>query len=238
MKGIYNTKNLVFALSLCFAASAQSQVGINTANPKAMLDVNGTAIIGNTLTSNGKLILNSVDTAPADGDGIAQLAVDNSGEVYVVRSSTGNTKPFNYIKYTINCATPSYDAGARYRVLANDVDTKIPVDDYTVFIVGSQFSTTDPGNVGLKLTPTNAPTNPSSQNNGTFGPMTVIAFKEDGTWRLKADYATSTTGDTKSGKWDIYCLIINNTVVRQLDNPAEVTLDTQGGAADSMPAGL
>ena len=234
MKGIYNTKNLVLALSLCFAASAQSQVGINTDNPQAMLDVNGTAIIGNTLTSNGKLILNSVDTAPANGDGVAQLAMDNSGEVYVVRSSTGNTKPFNYIKYTINCATPSSSSESRNRVLANDVDTKIPVDDYTVFIVGSQFSTTDPGNVGLKL----APTNPSSQNNGTFGPMTVIAFKEDGTWRLKADYATSTTADTKSGKWEIYCLIINNAVVRQLDNPAEVTLDTQGGAADSMPAGL
>ena len=228
MKSIYNTKNMVLALSLCFAASAQSQVGINTDNPQAMLDVNGTAIIGNTLTSNGKLILNSVDNAPADG--FAQLAVGNSGEVYVVRTLTGNTKPFNYIKYTINCASSSVSSESRNRVLIKDFDTKIPADDYAVFIVGSEFKTNNSGSVGLKLV--------SAASGGTFGPMTVISFKEDGTWRLKADFAASTTGNEVNGTWDIYCLIINNAVVQQLENPATVTLTSSIGSAQSMPAGL
>ena len=236
MKGIYNTKNLVLALSLCFAASAQSQVGIGTDDPHAMLDVNGTATIGNTLTSNGKLMLKSLDPAPTDG--VAQLTRRNdTGEVSAVRSSTGNTKPFNYIKYTIKCSNAYTDWIRKF-------DTKIPVNDYTVFIVGSQFSTTNPDNAGLIMSP-----GTTSTSNGTFGPMGVTAYKEVGTtkyttWQLSADFATASPVGG-AGTWEIHCIIINNELIQQLA-PATVTLSSGGsgappagnGAAQSMPAGL
>ena len=238
MKGIYNTKNLVLVLLLCFAASAQSQVGIGTVDPKAMLDVNGTATIGDTLTANGKLILNSLGLAPTNTNDVAQLVRKNdTGEVYAVRSSTGNAKPFNYVKYTIKCSSGQPDWIQRF-------DTKIPVNDYIVFIVGSQFSASNPDIPGMKMTPDYV----SPSVNGTFGPENVIAFKEElvdkvlktyNTWQLRADFAAASPASTTSGAgtWELHCIIINTVLVQQLGNPV-VTLTSENGAAPSMPAGL
>ena len=188
----------------------------------------------NSLGKKGKLKLNWVNNAATNAN-VAQLAVDNtSGEVVAIKSSSGNSKLFNYVKYVIKCSPSKPD-------WINNFDTKIPVQDYTVFVIGSQFNTSDPGTIGLEIDTSNMGTM------GTFGPATVAAFKEDGTnkyttWRLKADFATATTADGLPGEWEIHCIIINNTIAQQLNNgnAIEYIMPSQNSGNDvpPMPSGL
>jgi len=177
-------------------------------------------------TSNGRILLNSVNNTATNAD-VAQLAVDNAtGEVVAIRSSTGNAKPFNYVKYIITCSADKPD-------WIQFFDTKIPVNEYTVFVAGYQFTTSDNATVGLKM---------DTGTTGTFSPANVTAFKSDGTstyntWRLNADFNAASTANNLRGTWTIHCIIINNSIMQQL-NDITKTLDRPYAEADSKPAGL
>ena len=188
----------------------------------------------------GKLIFKSVGNATAN-DTVAQLAVDNrTGEVLAIRAIGGNSKPFNYIKYDIICK----NSNPAYRDWINDFDTQIPHKDYTVFVVGSEFSIVN--NSGSEVTNSGMTINTigaSDIGNPTFGPAVAQAIKneipgQNPTWRLKADYKYSNIADTNHfGKWTIQCIIINNTIVQQLNNISRETPSITW-VETSMPAGL
>lgn len=185
------------------------KVGVGMTNPAYMLDVNGTSKF------NGSLFLNSISPAPLDN--VSSLVRDiSTGQVYAVASSTGNTKPFNYVKYSI---TPKTD-------WLVDFNTNIPVNDYTVVVVGSALNL--PTNTGMGMTYA-----------GTFSSQQVLAFQNNGTWRLKADYVM---GDPWpygiTGTWDIYCLVINNSILSVLTDQSYNLNGNSVGTASTAPTGL
>ncbi|MOA50965.1 hypothetical protein D3C78_1740500 [compost metagenome] len=74
---------------------------------------------------------------------------------------------------------------------------------------------------------------------GTFSSQQALAFQSSGTWCLKADYVM---GDPwpygVSGTWDIYCLVINNSMLSVLDDQSYDLNGNSVGAANAAPTGL
>ena len=106
-------------------------------------------------------------------------------------------------------------------------NTNISTAQYTVTIVGSSF---DAGSNGLVVST-------ASPNPGDFNPLNVYAFQSGGTWRLAADYKNSGVAGGSNGNWTIYCLIINNTVVKSLSTITTNLGGLSNGSA-SAPSGL
>ncbi|WP_125722569.1 hypothetical protein [Flavobacterium ustbae] len=180
-----------------------SNVGIGTTTPSKKLEVNGTAKVAD------KMYLGTAAKAPQDG--VSQLVRDNTtGEVYAVGTGAGNTKAFNSVRYIINNVAGDF---------VNDLDIKVNAADYTVIVVGSSF---DPRGGGLK-----------ASNGGTFTPLNVYAFIQNGTWHLSADYAGGTTSNNLNGNWTLYCMIINNSMVNTL---GDQSVNLSGNSSGSMPA--
>ncbi len=178
--------------------TADGKIGIHTSNPQKQLEVTGETQLNN------QVFLGNTPKAPDDG--ISQLVKDNkTGQVYYVSSSTGNTKTFNYLTYSVsNLETGDW---------INDLDTQIPVNEYTLIVVGSTFET-EPSGKGLR---------PSTSSDGTYNPQSVYAFKKGQvtgnplkTWHLNADFIGGVTASLKSGTWQINCIAINNSVVKVL----------------------
>ncbi|MEX6685853.1 hypothetical protein QTN47_00015 [Danxiaibacter flavus] len=192
-----------------FRIASDGKVGIGTGTPQYNLEVTGDTRI----TSDFYL----GTTARAPQSGTAQLVRDNvTGQVFTVAASSGSSKAYNYVKYTVRNVKQD---------LLSDFDTKISSTDYTVMIVGSSFAASQ----GMKMLPS---------YNGTFAYQSLYAQSSGGTWHLKADYVGGTTFDNSNGNWDIYCLVINNALV--VDLPDQV-LDMQGnttGSFTSAPGGL
>jgi len=216
-------------------------VGIGTVTPTAQLEVNGvvkadsTLSVMDTLTSNKRTFLKTANYS--GGAPIAQLGVDAAtGEVYTVATKSGNTAPFNYIKYelTIN-ATGTNGINT---VWVNSYDTKIPASDYTLIVVGSSF--TPPlgaggAQQGLQMIQTSY---------GDFGAQQVYANKTTGTnptWYLYANFTGArTVSSVAGGKWTFYCIAINNSIVKTFPPPTQpVTMPNgQTTGSGTKPAGL
>lgn len=250
-------KKIFFFTLLLFAAgylSAQtSNVGIGTNNPASKLSVNGnTAIgsgyIGNSAPANGAIIQGRVGvgtTAPQaklhvngnmildsvnyySGNNASTLVRDNaSGEVKVVATASGNTKPLSYVRFSLtNCA------GDWIR----DFDTKIPVATYTLAIVGES----------LKMQ--NSVLNRLSSPSGTrpyfaYNSNNVFAFQKNGTWHISADYAGGTPvgdngGAAPQGDWQINCLVVNNSLIKVSATASDDLFGSDTGSATAPPTGF
>lgn len=192
--------------------TAGGNTGVGTTAPAYKLEVNGTAKVG------GSMFLGTPVTATTQTT--AQLVRHNrTGQVYQVTSATGNTQPLAAITYVLNNV---------YYAKVSDCDTKVPVSDYTMIVVGSSFDTY-PAKTGMQM---------AAGYSGTFAPQNIFAFKSGTTWHLSADYLGSATVSGYAGNWTIYCLLINNSIVNTLNN---VTYNLGGGssyAAPAKPAGL
>jgi hypothetical protein len=152
-------------------------------------------------------------------DDVAQLAIDNAtGEIFAIKTET-NVNPMNYLQYVITTADGDW---------IKSFNTKIPVDDYTLIIVGSSFK--HPKTAALKL-------NPRDVAFGTFVSQEVLAFEEKGTWRLRADYVDAATGDGTPGTWTIYCIAINNSLVKKFEPQVHI-MTSVIDAAPCKPASL
>jgi len=211
-------------------------VGIGTATPTAQLEVNGvvksdsTLSVADTLTSNKKTFLKLTNFS--GGAPLTQLGVDAStGEVYTIATKSANSVPFNYIKYDL-----TINATAANSALISSFDTKIPASDYTLIVVGSSFTPplgTGGAQQGLQMIQTSY---------GDFGAQRVYAEKTtatDPTWYLYAGFSGSrTVNGVAGGKWTIYCIAINNSIVKTL--PLQIdTLPTNGTTKTvPKPAGL
>lgn len=174
-----------------------------------------------TLTANKNVYLKTVATAPASN--ISQLVIDNtSGEIYAVRGVAEDSKAFSYIRYTL---TTGNNAGDWIK----DFNTMIPTDAYTVIVVGSAFNVNS--SIGLK------PSSVLISAGATYTGQSVYAFEVSGTWRLTADYVSGSTTDGSSGIWNIYCLIINKSIVNIL-SPQIKTLQNGNTGTGTKPGGL
>ena len=148
----------LFSGFLCFLSlSCFSQVGINTNNPEAALDINGNLKV----RTMGAVSIGSVNNA--------RLVLDNSTkEVKMIQSSTGNPFSMNYTTYRLRNVNLDY---------VQDYDTKISATDYTVVVVGSAFDRAlrITGNIGY------SPMNIYAfQSNGTW--HITADYKDAGTY--------------------------------------------------------
>ncbi|XZF16550.1 hypothetical protein ACTHGU_10445 [Chitinophagaceae bacterium MMS25-I14] len=175
----------------------------------------GTSSPGAALHVNGNVIVGSA--ASTNGaTGFSTVVRDNTtGELKVASSSTGNTFPLNYVTYQLNTVQQDW---------ISDFNTNISTSQYTVAVVGSSF------NVGSNHLVTNG-------GNLEYDPFNVYAFQSGGTWHLSADFPNSGTTSSVNGSWTIYCLVINNSIIKSLGT---VTSNLSGGSTGSAsaPAGL
>jgi hypothetical protein len=167
------------------------------------------------LDIDGNLRIGTVTGTNSIYNSNSTLVRDNTtGEVKIVTSPSGNRALISTITYTLNNVQGDW---------VDNYDTKISTAEYTVVVVGMFF------NSNLKIV------SPGSAQ-PLYSPSNVFAYQNNNTWRLFADYpGTSTTGN--NGTWIITCLIINNSIVKNLFN---VTQDLGGGSigAAAQPTGL
>lgn len=178
--------------------TADGKIGINTDDPQEQLEVTGDTRLNN------EVFLGNTPKAPSS-DVVSQLVRDNStGQVYYIKSSTGNTFTFNYLSYSLS----NLESGD----WVENLDTQISAADYTLIVVGSNFET-KPIDAGLKVSPSGLGVG------ATYSPQSVFAYpdSEGKTWRLRADFVGGEPAiDKSSGTWHIQCIAINNSVVKAI----------------------
>jgi len=170
----------------------------------------GTSSPSTTLDINGNMRIATASSSSSSSN-VATLVRDNTtGEIKIASSSTGNTANMTYIKYNLSNVNKDWIA---------NFNTNIPSSQYTVVIVGSTFN-----QQAL-----------SSAVGGSYNPLNVAAYDSSGTWRIYADY---NGGDTaNNGTWTIYCLVINNSVIKTLPDVNADLGGTNSGSAP-LPSGL
>jgi hypothetical protein len=271
------TRKILFAfgLTVCAAwANAQSNgnVGIGTTNPASKLTVNGnvsigSGYIGTAAPVNGAIIQGNVGvgtSAPQaklqvggnmilgnassySGTNASVLVRDNTtGEVKTAVTSSGNNKPLNYVEYTVSNVNQDK---------ITDFDTKIPVSDYVVNVIGFAFEKQIGGTSGTLL----QSDNPSGSPYRSFNPVQVQAFPSNGTWHIRADYIDGTpvsistswvqeipSGNTfllynktpYNGNWTFRCMLYNNNFIQTLPDVNTNLAGSTTSAAAAPPAGL
>jgi len=174
------------------------------------------------------------------------LAVDpTTGRVSVIKGEAANSKAINYQKYII-----TVDADNSGGDWVNSMDTSIPEEDYTVVVVGHSFKTLDEkGEYTTSLMRTNTEVEPGFEKYGTYNASQVYAFATNNTnpqennyniktWKLRADYIGGGTANKKPGQWEIYCLIINNSMVKTLPEIRTLAVGPTGYGHVEKPSGL
>jgi hypothetical protein len=201
-------------------ATTADPVNIITNNTQRVT-VTGTGNVGigtnapaTKLDINGNLRIGTT-TGSSSSNNVATLVRDNTtGEVKVAMSTTGNRSPINMINYTLSNVNGDY---------ISDYDTKINIAEYTVIVVGIYFS---------QLLKVVSPETPQPY----FAPFNVIAFEQNSTWHLNADYPN--TASSSNGTWVINCLVINNSLIKILTNVNQDLGGSNIGAAAAQPSGL
>jgi len=168
-----------------------------------------------TLDVNGNVKLRVINTTTGNTNSISPLVMDDvTKEIKVIRSSSGNTFSINYLVYHLRNVNKDW---------VSDFNTKISTSDYTLVVVGSSFDK----NLKLPLTV-----------DCDYSPINVYAFQSGGTWHINADYMDSTTERGENGTWKVYCLAINNSILKRLPSVSKNMNGSQNGSAASPPAGL
>jgi len=167
------------------------------------------------LQTTGNMILGTAASTNSSA-GYSPVARDNAtGELKVINSDTGNNFPLNYLVYQLNNVNSDW---------VSDFNTNIPSSQYTLVIVGSRLNISSGG-----LQVTSLP--------GTFSPINIFSFRSGGTWHLSADYDGSNTANGSNANWTIYCVVINNSLIKSLPNVASNLGGTNTGSAP-IPPGL
>jgi hypothetical protein len=156
----------------------------------------------------GELYIKDLPKAPSKGT--VPLQVSENGQVFaLVNEDNYDTKPFTYIKfviYTTNVPTA-------FRDWVSNFNTKINADKFVLTIIGSAFQINMNGTIrGALMKSMSAVAN-------TFGTSQIYAFVDNGTWRIRADYAEADVSNTSAGisyQWLIYALVINKSMISDI----------------------
>lgn len=243
-------KKYILPLSMIFCSCiAYSQVGINTANPQGIFNVDGAKdnpstgipsaaqqLNDFTITSSGKVGIGSISPSEAlDVTGkikVSELGNYNSNTSLplvwdtvnhtISMGATATEKPFMTMSYVISTA-PNQD-------WVSDFDTKIPSNKYIVIITSGKFQKQSGASYILN---TIAGLTASDSATPFFN---VGAVERSGTWRLNADYMNAKPGVSGTDYyWTFDLLVINKNQVINV-NSLNGTVDSSGnGTATSSP---
>lgn len=183
-----------------------AQVGINTPNPRATLEVAGDALIS------GGIEIGSYDTL-SDNDISTFLIQEGDNSLKSLNVSNPTGVALAYIQEYI-IEDPNLD-------WVKDFDTGIDATDYVVIVTSASF------NQELDLT-----NNPGAENNSSI-PF-ASAFISNGTWHIVADYPQAANLDESAmGIWTVGTLIFSNDVSKQFGTIPIPMANTTIGAASS-----
>ncbi|MDR1652944.1 MAG: hypothetical protein LBS01_04730 [Prevotellaceae bacterium] len=224
-------RTVKLALKLCalcagllFVMPLNAQVGINTDNPQATLDVvqKDKTVPGQAIRiDDGNQAAGKVLTSDANGVGSWQIAP----ETHLVPTL------INLIYYEVKSG--AFDYVAKF-------DTKIPVSDWVVFITDFSFdpnSTTTSGGERFIL-----PDRLSATQTDLQSSMNIYAYKSsttlpNATWCLSMDYAEGKTA--QNGTWKITLIAVNRQMARVIgvdrDNGLKFVLSSSTGEATGSP---
>ncbi|AVI51995.1 hypothetical protein C5O00_12855 [Pukyongia salina] len=188
MKSYHAPAAILLILGLIANSSAWSQVGINTTNPRASLEVAGSMSISNSVEIGDYSGLN-------DADASTFLIQETNNSIKSLDVSNPTGVALAYIQeYVIE--DPNLD-------WVKDFDTGIDAVDYVVIVTSASF------NQELDLT------NSAGAADNASIPFSS-AFIKNGTWHLVADYPQAANIDeTAMGIWTISTLIFSNDVSKQ-----------------------
>lgn len=203
-------KKFILLLFGAGTLSLQAQVGINTEDPKATLDVQGNVIVGETSFTDS---------------GYSVVVRDNSsGELKVVgNAGQNNSAPINLITFKLRNVNRDW---------VQNYYTGIDSNKFTVVVTEARFYIKE-GEGTVELSP-------GSGSVVRYNPEHVYATTEQknnkNQWTLHADFLGGTPRGG-NGTWEITCLVINNSLVKVLQN---VTSDFGGKPYfdGSTPRGL
>jgi hypothetical protein len=163
---------------------------------------------GGSGATEGKIYLRNVkNNIPTNTDNIATLGIDGvTGELFTMKVQSVDGATSKSISYVVYELTGEGD-------WVRNFETGIKVKDYTLVVVGYEFSTQTPHG-GLK---------PGSALKANATPISNVyadaSYKHTGyasatdNWVIHADYAESAPSDNKHGTWTINCMIINNSLL-------------------------
>ncbi|KAA3623052.1 MAG: hypothetical protein DWP94_06800 [Flavobacterium sp.] len=188
MKSYHAPAAILLILGLIATSPALSQVGINTTNPRATLEVAGTMSISNSMEIGDYSGLR-------DADNSTFLIQESNNSIKSLDVSNPTGVALAYIQeYVIE--DPNLD-------WVKDFDTGIDATEYVVIVTSASF------NQELDLT-----NNAGAADNASI-PFSS-AFIKNGTWHLVADYPQAANIDeTAMGIWTISTLIFSNDVSKQ-----------------------
>lgn len=215
MKRLFLLLNIVAVFSIC---PLFAQVGINTENPQNMLHVVGDGENSPVRIDN----VQNVNVVPSISDSVYLVIDEVTGNIS--KKNIETAAPFYYITYKLENVDQDW---------VSNFNTNIPIDKYTVVVVGSAF------NQILELARGNGWTNALSSID-VFASHEAYAFKVDpanplnsyNEWRIRADYQGADTDNGRNGTWIINCLVLVNSQVTDRGN---VTVAFGGSNTASAP---
>lgn len=140
--------------------------------------------------------------------------------------TTENSKVFNYIIYEITNMDEDW---------ISNFNTRIPVSEYTLIVVGSSFKI--PGDYILKSV--NSENLSDFVTYGTTLVQNVYAFEDDDTWRLYADFDKgSPAKENLKCVWTLHCIAINNSMVKKFEVQEHDMKGSDIYTAPNPPPGL
>lgn len=182
-------KKFILLLFGAGTLSLQAQVGINTEDPKATLDVQGNVIVGETSFTDS---------------GYSVVVRDNSsGELKVVgNAGQNNSAPINLITFKLQNVDGDW---------VQNYYTGIDSNKFTVVVTEARFYTEGKT---VELSPG---TGNAVRYNPEHVYATTEQKNNKNQWTLHADFIGGTPR-SGNGTWEITCLVINNSLVKVLPN--------------------
>ncbi|MDR1652946.1 MAG: hypothetical protein LBS01_04740 [Prevotellaceae bacterium] len=221
----------VLCAGLLFVKPLNAQVGINTENPQATLDV-----VQKDKTVPGQAI--RIDDGNQGAGKVLTSDADGVGSWQELPKTQLSSTLLNVIRYKIEQVNSDY---------VNNFDTKIPVSDWVVFMTDFSFdpkpSTTNgadrfiiPDRTSLSVT-----ASPDIQS-----PLNIYAFENGETWSLSMDYAEGKTyplngnsNTPRNGTWEVTVIAVHKSMAKVIStrqNPTHANLGgTSIGAAGQSP---
>ncbi|MDR2408491.1 MAG: hypothetical protein LBE13_10340 [Bacteroidales bacterium] len=176
----------------------------------------------------GEIYMKNLPQAPEQGT--VPLQINKNGQLFAVVDTPTDyeTKPFTYIKFTI--FTDNSETG--HLDWVNNFNTKINSNKFVMTIIGSAFQYSDKEE-GVLMQGT------GTADDKGFGTAQIYAFVEDGTWRIRADYAEAHPVNNSKYKWLIYALVINKSMISdEYDIRGEIPKSqTDGEAGEGVDSG-
>lgn len=203
-------KKFILLLFGAGTLSLQAQVGINTEDPKATLDVQGNVIVGETSFTDS---------------GYSVVVRDNStGELKRVgNAGQNNSAPINLITFKLQNVAGDW---------VQNYYTGIDSSKFTVVVTEARFYIRE-GEAAVELFV-------GDKSKANYNPEHVYATikqrNNKNQWTLHADFVGGGPDKNARGTWEITCLVINNSLVKVLD----VTSDFKGKSSfdGRTPRGL